>query len=226
MARQHVFYIDKERFLPAFKDAFFEVYTYENCKKAFQATGLVPINAQVVLDRLNVRLRTPPGPLSLETPWQSQTPSNTYEFSSQLKLVGDSFVRSPVAAKQGFSQLIKGAELMLHQNVLMSQRISELEAQLETVTKRKTRKRKRLQTGGVLEYGEGVSYVAAEASSSNQRTKKGGGGGGGEPAQPSQRRCGNCGETGHNARTCQKDTEAPSDSDTPSSYEGLIVDSE
>ena len=115
---------------------------------------------------------------------------------------------------------------MLHQNILMSARISELEAQLEVVTKRKTRKRKRLQTGGVLEYGEGASQAAAAASGNTQRTKRSGGGGGGEPAQPSQRRCGNCGETGHNARTCQKDTEASSESDTLSSYEGLIVDSE
>ena len=115
---------------------------------------------------------------------------------------------------------------MLHQNVLISQRISELEAQLETVTKRKTRKRKRLQTGGVLEYSEGASYVAVEVSSSTQRTKKGCGGSGSKPAQPSQQRCGNCGETGYNARTCQKDIEASSESDTPSSYEDLIVDSE
>ena len=58
LARQRVFHINKEGFLPAFKDAFFDVFTEENCRKAFQASGLVPINAQVVLDRLEVRLRT------------------------------------------------------------------------------------------------------------------------------------------------------------------------
>ena len=35
---------------------------------AFKALGLIRINAQVVLDRLEVRLRTPPEPLLLETP--------------------------------------------------------------------------------------------------------------------------------------------------------------
>ncbi|KAH8728843.1 hypothetical protein GQ44DRAFT_608063, partial [Phaeosphaeriaceae sp. PMI808] len=34
-----------------------------------------------------------------------------------------------------------------------------------------------------------------------------------ERAQPGQRRCGNCGKTGHNARTCQEDKEETSESD-------------
>jgi hypothetical protein len=38
----------------------FDVFTEANCRKAFEASGLVPINAQVVLNRLEVRLRTPP----------------------------------------------------------------------------------------------------------------------------------------------------------------------
>ena len=95
-----------------------------------------------MLDRLEVRLRTPPDPLLLETPWQSKTPSNTYEFGSQLKLVRDSFTRSPVTAQTGFSQLVKGAELMLHQNALLAARNYELEEQLAEMTKRKSRKRK------------------------------------------------------------------------------------
>jgi hypothetical protein len=68
LARRRVFHINKEGFLPAFKDAFFDVFTEENCRKAFKALGIVPINAQVVLDRLKVRLRTPPAPLLPETP--------------------------------------------------------------------------------------------------------------------------------------------------------------
>jgi hypothetical protein len=71
LARRRVYHINKEGFLPAFKDAFLDVFTYDNCRKAFEAAGLVPINAQRVLDRLEVCLRTPsllplPG-----TPWQS-----------------------------------------------------------------------------------------------------------------------------------------------------------
>ena len=88
-----------------------------NCCKAFKALGLVPISAQVVLDRLKVRQRTPPE-LLLQTPWQSKTLSNTHEFRSQSKIVRESFTRSPITAQAGFSQLVRGGEPMLHQNAL------------------------------------------------------------------------------------------------------------
>jgi hypothetical protein len=45
LARRRVFYINKEVFLPTFKDGFFDVFTEENCRKAFKALGIVPINA-------------------------------------------------------------------------------------------------------------------------------------------------------------------------------------
>jgi hypothetical protein len=54
---------------------------------------------------------------------------------------------------------------MLHQNTLLNARVSELEAQIEIITKRKTRKRKRFQKGGTIEFGVGASYAATEASS-------------------------------------------------------------
>jgi hypothetical protein len=226
LARRRVFYINKEGFLSAFKDAFFDVFTEENCRKAFKASGIVPINAQVVLDRLEVRLRTPPEPLLPETPWQSKTPSNTHEFGSQSKLVRESFTRSPVTAQAGFSQLIKGGELMLHQNALLTARNRELEEQLAEITKRKSRKRKRIQQGGTIEYGTAAAQVAAKASAAPQRSKKARGGSDQEPAQPALRRCGNCGRTGHNARTCQKDTERSSKLDASTTYIGSLFDSD
>ncbi|KAL6150033.1 hypothetical protein ACJBU6_11549 [Exserohilum turcicum] len=129
-----------------FKTPFFDVFTYDNCKKAFEAAGLVPIDAQRVIDRLDVRLHTPPQEAQLEIPWTSRTLSNSHEFGSQSKLVRDSFVRSPTTAQEGFSKLIKGAEEMLHENVLMKARVRELEEQLAEVAKRQGRKRKRIQT--------------------------------------------------------------------------------
>jgi hypothetical protein len=68
LARKRIFYIDKEGFLPAFKDAFRDVFTEAICRKAFEASELVPLNTQVMLDRLEVRLRTPPAPPPQETP--------------------------------------------------------------------------------------------------------------------------------------------------------------
>jgi len=218
LARRRIFHINKEGFLPAFRDAFFDVFTTENCKKAFEASGLVPTDAAVVLDRLEVRLRTPPAPPPLETLWQSKTPSNTLEFGSQSKFISDAFTRSPITARNGFSQLVKGAELMLHQNALQAARITELEEQLEVMTKRKSRKRKHLQKGGTLEYGQIVDQVAAGPSSTVQQSKKARSRDGQERAQPALRRCGNCGGTGHNARTCQVAEGESSESDASTQY--------
>ena len=116
----------------------------KNCKKAVEATGLVPFDPLRVLNRLEVRPQTPPVPPEPETPWQSKTPSNTHEFGSQSKLISDSFTRLPVTAQSSFAQLIKGAEQMLHYNVLKDARIHELEEQFNEMTKRKSRKRKRI----------------------------------------------------------------------------------
>jgi hypothetical protein len=218
LARQRVYHINKEGFLPAFKDAFFDVFTYENCKKAFEAAGLVPLDAQRVVDRLEVRLRTPPPVALPETPWQSRTPSNTYEFGSQSRLVSDAIVRSPEEARGGFSQLVKGAERMLHQNVVQAARIHELEEQLAEMTKRKTRKRKQVQYGGTMEYGKAALSVAESAAADRTVSKRARGSSGQERAQPGQRRCGNCGKTGHNARTCKKDAEEDSESIASVSY--------
>ena len=66
------------------------------------------------------------------------------EFGSQSRLISASLSRSPITVNTSFSQLIKGAELILHQNALQASRISELKEQLEIITKRKSRKRKRL----------------------------------------------------------------------------------
>ena len=115
---------------------------------------------------------------------------------------------------------------MLHQNALLSTRVHELEEQLAVVTKRKSRKRKRIQQGGTMEYGTAAAQVAAEASAAPQRSKKACSGGDQELAQPAVRRCGNCGRTGHNARTCQKDTEISSESDVSTAYIGSLFDSD
>jgi len=172
LASRRVFYINKEGFLLAFKDAFFHVFTYDNCKKAFEALGLVPVNAQRVLDRLDVQIRTPSLVPHPETPWESRTPSNTHEFGSQSRLVGDTLVRDPQSAQKGYSQLIKGAETMLHENVIMKSRIHQLEEQIAVLTKRTSRKRKRIQHGGTIEYGAAALAVAQSASGSRTIAKK------------------------------------------------------
>jgi hypothetical protein len=94
------------------------------------------------------------------------------------------------------------------------------------MTKRKTRKRKQIQQGGTIEYSEAAAQVAAKASVAAERSKKACGGGDQERAQPALRRCRNCGGTGHNARTCKKDTKISSKLDASTTYIGSLFDSD
>src|SRR3954470_8679863 len=91
------------------------------------------------------------------------------------------------------------------------------------MTKRKTRKRKRIQTGGTLEYGEAAAQVA-KASTALQPSKRARGNDGQDGGQLGQRRCGNYRETGHNARTCQKGTDESPESDDVTSYASSFFD--
>jgi hypothetical protein len=111
---------------------------------------------------------------------------------------------------------------MLHQNVLLNSRIIELEEQLEVMTKRKARKRKRIQHGGTMEYGTAIPQAATEASIAPQQSKKARRGDDHKPGQLALRRCRNCGETGHNARTCKIDIEEFSKSDGSTIYIGSL----
>jgi hypothetical protein len=113
-----------------------------------------------------------------------------------------------------------------HQNALLTACVHELKEQLAVVTKRKSRKRKRIQQGSTMEYRTVAAQVAAEAAAASQRSKKARGGGDREPAQPAVRRCGSCGRTRHNARTCRKDTEISSESDVSTMYVGSLFDSD
>jgi hypothetical protein len=59
LIRHHVNDITKHEFLPAFKAAFTQAFTIANFCSAFRGAGLVPLQPDVVLSKLDVRLRTP-----------------------------------------------------------------------------------------------------------------------------------------------------------------------
>ena len=61
---------------------------------------------------------------------------------------------------------------MLHLIALISSCITKLKEQLEEVTKQKSRKRKRIQQGGTMEYSKGAAQVAAETSMALRPLKK------------------------------------------------------
>jgi uncharacterized protein Veg len=61
---------------------------------------------------------------------------------------------------------------MLHKNILIKARIQELKEQVVELTRRKERKRKRIQTGSIIEFSAGVLQIAKSASAARTTSKK------------------------------------------------------
>jgi hypothetical protein len=95
---------------------------------------------------------------------------------------------------------------MGHETVLMRQEMAGLRKAVEIATEVKRRKRKYIRTAETLTVGE-IADLMAEKEVGGQKE-------GGESSKRvrTQRRCGRCGETGHNARTCAVEIVDPSDS--------------
>ncbi|KAI1664138.1 hypothetical protein L13192_12079 [Pyrenophora tritici-repentis] len=87
--RNHINYITKLEFLPAFKAAFDRAFTPANICSAFRGAGLVPLQLEAVLSKVDVQLRTltPPAAALPEAPWVAQTPSNARELEAQSSLI-------------------------------------------------------------------------------------------------------------------------------------------
>ena len=88
LIRYYINYITKLKFLPAFKTAFDQAFTPANIQSAFRGAGLVPLQLEAVLSKVDVQLRTPTPPAALpEAPWVAQTPSNARELKAQSSLI-------------------------------------------------------------------------------------------------------------------------------------------
>jgi cell division protein FtsI/penicillin-binding protein 2 len=113
---------------------------------------------------------------------------------------------SPASVIQAIGQLKKGAEVMMLSAELMRNQIASLERANKAATKRRQRKKKRIQKRGTLTKGEGEDILAQnEADQQIEREQRQG------REQPGRSRqalahCKKCRETGHKSRTCKKDT--------------------
>jgi len=215
LMRNHINHITKLEFLPCFKGAFFASITKSNIQGGFRGAGLVPFNPDAVLSKLDVRLRTPTPPTVEDSTWQSKTPSNPTEFQLQSTLVKTRIQRhldsSPTGILQSLESFTKGAEMMMHSAVLLRTQVAELQAANEAATRRKSRKRKRIQKEGTLTIEEGARLTALKAFGVRGDRKKGKKRARTDGGEQTQRRCGQCHKTGHNARTCKYKVETTVD---------------
>ena len=211
LIRHHINHITKLEFLPAFKVAFDRSFTPANICSAFRGAGIVPLQPDTVLSKLDVQLRTPTPPAILpEALWQARTPSNTRELEAQSTLIRDRVQRhqgsSPASIIAAINQLKKGAEVMILSAELMRDRIASLEKANTAVSERRKRKKKRIQKRGVLTKGAGEDLLAQREADQQIAHEERQGGERSGVSRQALARCSRCRETGHNSRTCKKDT--------------------
>ncbi|KZL63050.1 hypothetical protein CT0861_13219 [Colletotrichum tofieldiae] len=77
MMRMQITHITKDDFFPAFNIAFFTSMGEKNVRAGFQQAGLVPFNPEVVISRLDFKLKTPTpsnSRPSSQSSWDPKTP--------------------------------------------------------------------------------------------------------------------------------------------------------
>jgi hypothetical protein len=208
LANSHINRIDKLAFLAAFLAVYQGVFSSDNIKAGFRATGLVPLDPGVVLSKLEIKPRTP-SPSLPTTPWNPKTPKTAQEIEAQSTLIINRIQThassSPTPLVGLMQQFYRGVEIMMHSATLMAQHNKQLEAANTAASERRSRKRKRIQKGGTLTQEEADDIVAqrealalAEAERREERRAVGG-------SSRGIPHCSICSEPGHNKRTCTKD---------------------
>jgi hypothetical protein len=117
---------------------------------------------------------------------------------------------SPNSVLSALEHYAKGGAILSHKLVIATERIKELEAAAEVATRRKSHKRRRIQKEGTLTVEEGQRLTALKEFGARSEGKKGKKRVRAKGGEPSQRRCGRCGEGWHNARMCKSDVEVVS----------------
>ncbi|KAM5529851.1 transposase [Fusarium oxysporum f. sp. phaseoli] len=215
LIRCSITHVSKTEFFPAFYAAHQATMTERNIKSAFRGAGLVPLDPESVVSKLDVQLRTPTPAEEVanpSTPWVSKTPKTVLEAGSQSEYLQRRIRRhkssSPESILGALKSLAKGTTAIMHENTLLRAQIHDLREANETLSRRRRAKRTRLQNRGSMTIQEGQDLIDQMDVDMQVLTESSRSGGQGSSARPRVRRCGTCGKTGHNARTCQEGIEA------------------
>jgi hypothetical protein len=205
LADCYINHINKKAFLATFLGVNDKAFSKSNILSSFRATGLVPLDSEVVLSKLEVKPHTPTPPAPGPTIWQPKTPSNAVEIDSQttliIKRIRDHKSSSPKSIIQIVLQVKKGSTLKDHSHTLLEARIAKLKAANNAASKHKKHKRKQIQAGGTLSQAEAEEIIRqrdAEADAEVESVQAG-------SSSKRVQRCKACSKAGHNKRTCKKD---------------------
>jgi hypothetical protein len=100
-------------------------------------------------------------------------------------------------------QFSKGTSKVMHQLALLQAEVKDLRKANETLSKRRNRKKSRLQEGGSLNLREAQALMDKRDVAEQLKQEIRAGSSRRAREETRARRCSNCNATGHNARTCQ-----------------------
>jgi hypothetical protein len=167
LARQGYNHIDKFDFLEDYQRARLEAFQKPSTiQNSFAATGLVPIDAERVLSRLNISLRTPtplgsrPGTSSTSssqfTPKTPRTVAQLYKQSSMLKGLLNRRSQTPTPL---IDQIIKGYAMVMYSATLLSQENANIRAANEKKRQKRQRSTRQIPYEEGLSIEEGIQLV-------------------------------------------------------------------
>ncbi|KAJ5240603.1 uncharacterized protein N7469_002194 [Penicillium citrinum] len=209
-------HIDKFDFLADYPRARAETFQPGIIQNSFAASGLMPVDAERVLSKLNISLRTPTPPNSRPTSRSSQftpkTPRTVIQLQKQASMLKNLLKQRsnspPSPSKTMLDQIIKGQCVALHNTALLAQENANLRAANEKVVKKRNRSIRQIPCEEGLTVEEGLQLVTrpdllveAPAVESHMQDEL--------PIQQDQLarrappRCSGCREVGHRINTCK-----------------------
>ena len=136
-------HIDKLDFLEAFLQARKSAFQAETIQNSFSGAGLVPFNPDRVLDRLNIKQKTPTPPGSQSTNSAPKTPYTARQLERQAlavtKILRACTLSPSSSLELRLEKLIKGHELHLNELVLARKEMQDSRAS----NKKQLQKRRR-----------------------------------------------------------------------------------
>ena len=109
--------------------------------------------------------------------------------------------------------MAKGTERLAHELTLVNAENRILRAANEALSKRRRAKKNRIRQGGALTVEDAHDIMAQDEVNEQIQRDRRSRGVNREEGISTARRCGTCGKTGHNARTCQEVVDTPSASE-------------
>ena len=156
---------------------------------------------------LKEKTPTPPGSRAgLPSPYVPTTPNNPTEARSHTDYIINRIRRhqnsSPTSIIDAIRQQGKATQVTMHRYTLIDEEFKISREELAAISKGRRAKKTRIRHKGSLSVNQAQDLIAQKDVDGQVAKESRRSGGGVSQSESTGRKCGNCGQTGHNIRTC------------------------